>query len=153
MTSSTWSRRIFRLSTARVAWMGEMVVTPAMSLPHVLPAALSSGTFISRNLVLQWILFLMFETLNSCWRKVVCAKIMPNVGKKSFVVCPPPQFQQESEKEARFLANLLSSRYLSFAKITSFPFSGIKSAKESTSWKFPVDPTTTRFYKIKQSFA
>ena len=29
--------------------------------------------------------------------------------KKSVVVCPPPQFQKESEKEARFLANPLSS--------------------------------------------
>ena len=58
---------------------------------------------------LQWIPFLMFETLNSCRRKLVCAKIMPNVGKKSVVVCPPPQFQKESGKEVRFLANPLCS--------------------------------------------
>ena len=49
----------------------------------------------------------MFETLKSCRRKLVCKKTIPNVGKKSVVVCPPPQFQKESEKEACFLANSL----------------------------------------------
>ena len=40
----------------------------------------SRGNYISGTLI-QWIPFLMFETLNSCRRKLVCAKIMPNVGK------------------------------------------------------------------------
>ena len=39
------------------------------------------------------------------------AEARPNYAecwKKSVVACPPPQFQKESEKEARFLANPLS---------------------------------------------
>ena len=51
----------------------------------------------------------MFETLNSCRRKLVCAKIMSNVGKNLSWCALVPNFKKESEKEARFLANPLSS--------------------------------------------
>ena len=43
------------------------------------PPLLSQPTL--ARYMLQWIPFVMFETLNSCRRKLVCAKIMPNVGK------------------------------------------------------------------------
>ena len=91
--------------------------------------------------VIQWIPSLMFETLKSCRRKLVCAKIMPNVGKKSVVVCPPPQFQKESEKEAPFLT--IANPFSSFP-----PFVGATlGCYNVTNSQFYVDLLTCRLHR------
>ena len=46
---------------------------------------------------LQWIPFLMFETLNSCRHKLVCAKIMPNVGKNLSRRALLPKFKKNKK--------------------------------------------------------
>ena len=48
---------------------------------------------------IQWIPFLMFETLNSCWRKLVCAKIMPNVGKNLSWRALLPNFKKNQKRK------------------------------------------------------
>ena len=48
---------------------------------------------------LQWIPFLMFETLNSCRRKLVCAKIMPNVGKNLSWCALLPNFKKNQKRK------------------------------------------------------
>ena len=48
----------------------------------------------------QWIPFLMFETLNSqCRRKLACAKIMPNVGKNLSWCALLPTFQKNQKRK------------------------------------------------------
>ena len=47
----------------------------------------------------QWIPFLMFESLNSCGRKRVCAKIMPNVGKNLSWCALLPNFKKNQERK------------------------------------------------------
>ena len=47
----------------------------------------------------QWIPFLMFETLNSCRRKLVCAKIMPNVGKNLSWCALLPNFKKNQKRK------------------------------------------------------
>ena len=47
----------------------------------------------------QWIPFLMFETLNSCRRKLVCAKIMPNVGKNLSWCALLPNFKKNKKRK------------------------------------------------------
>ena len=48
---------------------------------------------------IQWIPFLMFETLNSCRRKLVCAKIMPNVGKNLSWCALLPNFKKNQKRK------------------------------------------------------
>ena len=48
---------------------------------------------------IQWIPFLMFETLNSCRRKLVCAKIMPNVGKNLSWCALLPTFKKNQKRK------------------------------------------------------
>ena len=47
----------------------------------------------------QWIPFLMSETLNSCRRKLVCAKIMPNVGKNLSWCALLPNFKKNKQRK------------------------------------------------------
>ena len=49
--------------------------------------------------IVQWIPFLMFETLNSCRRKLVCAKIMPNVGKNLSWCALLPNFKKNQKRK------------------------------------------------------
>ena len=49
--------------------------------------------------VLQWIPFLMFETSNSCRRKLVCAKIMLNVGKNLSWCALLPTFKKNQKRK------------------------------------------------------
>ena len=41
----------------------------------------------------------MFETLNSCRRKLVCAKIMPNVGKNLSWCALLPNFKKNQKRK------------------------------------------------------
>ena len=47
---------------------------------------------------LQWIPFVMFETLNSGRRKLLCAKVMPNVG-KNLSWCALPNFKKNQKRK------------------------------------------------------
>ena len=49
--------------------------------------------------MIQWIPFLMFETLNSCGSKLVCAKIMPNVGKNLSWCALLPNFKTNQKRK------------------------------------------------------
>ena len=46
-----------------------------------------------------WIPFLMFRTLNSCRRKLVCAKITPNVGKNLSWCALLPNFKKNQKRK------------------------------------------------------
>ena len=48
---------------------------------------------------IQWIPFPMFETLNSCRRKLVCVKIMPNVGKNLSWCALLPNFKKNQKRK------------------------------------------------------
>ena len=63
---------------------------------------------------IQWIPFLMFETLNSCRRKLVCAKIMPNVGKNLSWCALLPNFKKNQKSK------LVSSQI----RLVHFPICG-----------------------------
>ena len=54
---------------------------------------------LKRNMTkIQWIPFLMFETLNSCRRKLVCTKIMPNAGKNLSWCALLPNFKKNQKR-------------------------------------------------------
>ena len=49
--------------------------------------------------IVQWIPFLMFENLNSCWCEFVCAKIMPRVGKNLLWCALLPNVQKNQKRK------------------------------------------------------
>ena len=65
-------------------------------------------------MLVQWIPFLMFETLNSCRRKLVCAKIMSNVGKNLSWCALLPNFKKNQKRK------LVSSQI----RLVHFPICG-----------------------------
>ena len=70
------------------------VLVTAAHAQSSLPSPVSVGMKL-----LQWIPFLMFETLNSCRRKLVCAKIMPNVGKNLPWCALLPNFKKNQQRK------------------------------------------------------
>ena len=67
-------------------------------LSYMHPVTSENQFHCTRLSVIQWIPFLMFETLNSCRRKLVCAKIMPNVGKNLSWCALLPNFKKNQER-------------------------------------------------------
>ena len=67
--------------------------------------------------LIQWIPFLMFETLNSCRRKLVCAKIMLNVGKNLSWCALLPNFKKNQKgssfprKSAQFISAICGGSF------------------------------------------
>ena len=73
-------------------------------LPPKMTEVASSGSClkiaISLSLLpLQWIPFLMFEILNSCRRNLVCAIIMPSIGKSLSWCALLPNFKKNQKRK------------------------------------------------------
>ena len=102
---------------------------------------------------IQWIPFLMFETLNSCRRKLVCAKIMPNVGKNLSWCALLPNFKKNRKRkfissQIRFvyfphlrgqLWGVTTSQYHSF--LSTFDMSGCADGVQERIVRLSVQPS------------